>query len=292
MSTQVRGGLPVYIGRVPLLYAVGAGGLKTLTNEYSMQFDGVDDYIQAEIPVDGYNDATLRTFSFWVKIDTLAVSYTPFFCGYGVVNVFRYSNSCGIKTHLGVSKLRWSLEVFATTAGCYYETEAIDGSGAAPDLTDGNWHHIVIYNPVDSTANNGDIVNCKIWLDGSLLTGTGYPGTAAVRGFSSGGLCLGAGNSGGSSAQIYLNGNIDEFAYWDNLELTDDQVLDIYDATSAGEVADLNSLDTGPTRWYRTGDLANYQPPQWLLPEVTNGDKVGNYSFDFDGASRVYRFRR
>tara|TARA_R110002020_G_scaffold72164_1_gene185711 strand:+ start:2236 stop:4455 length:2220 start_codon:yes stop_codon:yes gene_type:complete len=30
---------------------------------------------------------------------------------------------------------------------------------------------------------------------------------------------------------------------------------------------------------------ATYQPPQWLVPENTNTDKVGNYSFDFDGSA-------
>ena len=30
---------------------------------------------------------------------------------------------------------------------------------------------------------------------------------------------------------------------------------------------------------------ATYQPPQWLVPENNNTDKVGNYSFDFDGSA-------
>ena len=28
---------------------------------------------------------------------------------------------------------------------------------------------------------------------------------------------------------------------------------------------------------------ATYQPPQWLIPDNANTDKIGNYSFDFDG---------
>ena len=30
---------------------------------------------------------------------------------------------------------------------------------------------------------------------------------------------------------------------------------------------------------------ATYQPPQWLVPENINTDKVGNYSFNLDGTA-------
>ena len=29
---------------------------------------------------------------------------------------------------------------------------------------------------------------------------------------------------------------------------------------------------------------ATYQPPQWLIPDNANTDKVGNYCFDLDGS--------
>ena len=30
---------------------------------------------------------------------------------------------------------------------------------------------------------------------------------------------------------------------------------------------------------------ATYQPSQWLIPKNENTDKVGNYSFQFDGSA-------
>ena len=30
---------------------------------------------------------------------------------------------------------------------------------------------------------------------------------------------------------------------------------------------------------------ATYQPSQWLIPENSNTDKVGNYSFQLDGTA-------
>ena len=34
---------------------------------------------------------------------------------------------------------------------------------------------------------------------------------------------------------------------------------------------------------------ATYQPTQWLIPDNANTDKVGNYSFQFDGAfDKIY----
>ena len=33
-----------------------------------------------------------------------------------------------------------------------------------------------------------------------------------------------------------------------------------------------------------------YQPSQWLMPENSNTDKVGNYSFEFDGVADYIDF--
>ena len=258
-----------------VVYKDDAGCTPSFTNTKSLNFDGVDDYTKAGITLDSYNNAVIRTFSFWVKINTLN-TYTPFFSGLGATGaLFRYSNMCGVVN----GKIRWQMEEgFASSGGVYIETEAVDGSGSAPNVADGNWHHVVVYNAVDSTANKANVVNCKVYLDGSELTNNiENTGTQAVRGFPKGFLCLGTGYP-----TSYLEGNIDEFAYWDNHELSSSDVTTIY---NGGSPTDLSLFDTPPTSWYRMGDSSTYQQPQILMPENTNKDKVSNYSLNFDGVN-------
>ena len=242
----------------------------------SMSYDGVDDYIKADIGVEAYKQSTIRSFSFWVKINTLN-TFTPFFCGKGTGTLFRYTNVFGVRS----GRLRWSLEGLNQSTACYIETELVDGTGTAPNIGDGNWHHLVLYNAVDSHTNKANVVDSKIYLDGSELTNTTEnTGTAAVRGFEAGVVCLGAGLTSGSSGQIYLDGLIDEFAYWNNHELTSSQVNDIYNSGTPNE---LSTVSPSSTAWYQLGENGSWNSPQWLLPQETNKDKVSNYSFEFDG---------
>ena len=218
-----------------------------IANNYSMTFDGTN-YIAAPIPGDPYGTATIRSYSFWIK--TTSTSLQPLFSGIGPISLFRYTNQL-YKT--ASNQLLWS-----------YDSSPIYGSTICQAITtnpitinDGNWHHIVLYAPVDSSANRNNISNTKIYVDGLDLALTTQPGTSAIRGFQSTGeseIVFGAGNSGGSSAQIYLDGNIDEFAYWDNSELSQETIEKIYNTTNnnTGKVADLTETPEGaPTAWYR-----------------------------------------
>jgi len=251
----------------------------SFSSSKSMSYDGVDDYILAPIPLEAFNVATIRSFSFWVKINTLNVN-TPFFGDTGsTAALFRRANNCGV--HSG--RIRWALEGLSTTSGCFIATEKVDGTGTAPNIGDGNWHHVAVYNAVDNSSNRANIVDCKIWLDGNELTNdTENAGTASVRGFTGGELALGAGLSNGSSGQIYLDGNIDEFAYFTNYQLTDLDVSTIY---NSGVPNNLDDLSTPPTAWYRMGENGSWKSPQWLLLENSNVDnsRISNYSLQFDG---------
>ena len=232
------------------------GGGSSFSNLYSIEFDGIDEYMKAPItPEISWDTATIRSYSFWVKINTIgAGGFTPLFTGNGGVvgTAFcRWSNSLGTKA----GALRWALETWNTTSGCYISTEKVDGTDPLlPNIYDGLWHHIVVYNAVDNHANRGNIVDCEIYLDGSVLTKTiENVGTASIRGMRGDAIVFGAGNVGGSNStyERYLEGNIDEFAYWDNYELTPTEVTEIW---NGGTPTDLNLLSTTPTEWYRFGD--------------------------------------
>ena len=243
------------------VYKDVAGCTPAFSSTNSMNFDGIDEYIKAPIPVEAYQQSTIRSFSFWVKINTLA-TYTPLFGGFGVTNLFRYANNFGIIN----GRLQWSLEglnVNSNITSC--TTELVNGSGTATNVADGNWHHIVIYNPVDNYTNRANITNCKIYLDGAVLTNdTVNSGTQAIRGFTGGGLVLGAGNTGSWDGQIYLDGLIDEFAYWNNHELTSTQVLDIY---NEGSPTDLSTVSPSVNSWYRMGENGTWNGSKWTFTD-------------------------
>ena len=245
----------------------------------SFNFDGVDNYMTAPIPVDAFKVATIRSFSFWVKINTLN-TFTPLFSDTSNSgSLFRRSNGFGVQS----GRLRWALESLNVSNAVYIDTEKVDGTGTAPNIGDGNWHHVAVYNSVDSHTNKANIVNSKIYLDGNKLTNfTVNNGSASVRGMTGGNIAFGGGNTNGFSAQVYLDGLIDEFAYFTNYELTDSDVTAIY---GTGVPNNLNDLSTPPTAWYRCGENANYKSPQWLMPENSNfaNSRFSNYSFEFDG---------
>tara|TARA_B100000900_G_scaffold397005_1_gene396880 strand:+ start:907 stop:2106 length:1200 start_codon:yes stop_codon:yes gene_type:complete len=221
---------------------------RTLANSFSMSFDGVDSYIEAPITKKLTGTATIRTFSFWVKTSSTE-TFLSFFSDVGGGN-FRYTNNFYFIN--SSQKLLWSLDsspTFGLTICQAITTNTVN-------INDGNWHHIVLYNPVDSNANRADISNTKIYVDGVSQALTTNVGTANIRGMRSGNLAIGAGFAGSKN---YLNGKIDEFAYWDNIELTSGQVQEIYNLTNnnTGKTANLNKLEyttTNPTAWYRMGD--------------------------------------
>jgi hypothetical protein len=226
-----------------------------ISNTFSMNFDSASSqYVTAPITQDAYNTATIRTFSFWVKTSSTE-NYLPFFSDKGSGN-FRYTNNFHFLT--GSQKLMWSLDSTSSFGGAI--CQAITTNTVS--INDGNWHHIVLYNPVDSSTNRANISNTKIYVDGVSQDLTTNAGTAAVRGMTSGNLAISAGNFGGSTRQIYLDGNMDEFAYWDNIELGSDEVQEIYNATNnnTGKVLDLNTdynnytSSSNLTYWNRMGE--------------------------------------
>jgi len=238
----------------------------TFQNLFSVNFDGVDDYTNASINIDAYKVATIRSFNFWVKINTLN-TFTPLISGFGKINLFRYANNFGINQ----GRLQWSLEGLTNHLnGNWVKSELVDGNGIAPNIADGNWHNVSFYNAVDSQANNVNMTNCKIYLDGTLLNNDIVnTGSTAIRGFSNGGFVVGAGSAGGSSGQIYLDGNIDEVAYWDNSELTAIDVTAIY---NSGVPTDLNLLPTIPNGWYRNGDPTGQASYPTIIDEGINNN--------------------
>jgi len=259
------------------------GGPRRKFSTFSFDFDGIDEYVRADIVGGGFGSAVERNFSFWFKHSGyVSGSYNPFFCGGGLgttTSRFRYKNGAGIiATGSGLPRIRWvvggnGFGVVATTGGtvCYAESEVVDGSGLAPNIIDGNWHHVFIYNPVTSDSNRADISNTKICLDGYQLSLTTNAGTESIRGFSDT-ISIGGGSLGTAGSDVYTNGLIDEFAYWDGSVLSSAAISEISEKPK-----NLNSLSNAvsTSSWYRLGDEADFSGGVWTLTDQGSNGSGG-----------------
>ena len=96
--------------------------------------------------------------------------------------------------------------------------------------SDGNWHHIV------TTFKKSDTTRYKIYIDGALVASTGGYNNDVYA--SSDAFQIGVNNG-----TNYMNGNIDEVAFW-KTKLTLSDVQNIY---NSGVPNDLSSLS--PISW-------------------------------------------
>lgn len=195
--------------------------LVTVSNNYSMAFDGTGSYVN--IPSDPLKDgATNFSFSTWVKKDASATGNHTILQSWQSPAwlLFRYASG---NLHL----------YFGSTTIVISETLSSLG------LDNNNWNHIAIVNEHDNSK-------VKIYVNGDLK----YTKTQQ-KAYQSNTQPL---QIGGGTYPNYWNGEIDEVGIF-NRALTDSQVKLIYVATSTNKSIKLSSLPGGaPVVWYRMGD--------------------------------------
>ena len=191
--------------------------INDINNIYSLDFDGVDDYVN--LGVTGMSAAkNTGSISAWIKLNTVSASG----------NIFRMqvdaNNSIFVFYHAGDNELRAVYKAGGTT-NLAVTTDAIEG--------DGLWHHVA------STWNHtGNVV---LYLDGVAKQTTAISGTFTG---SIGSANIGANTTGGG----FWNGKIDEVGLY-NAELTSDNVKDIYN-----EGFPKGQGGTSLIGWWKMGD--------------------------------------
>ena len=201
----------------------GAGPFEytPIDNNYSMEFDGVDDYISVPSFTTSGDDLTI---SLWLKAENLGSGDPNGAFVYGDANNFIYYNLNEV--------------IYAKVNG--NTSILVANSGGVPQIFGtGNWHHLAI-------TKSGSTLTW--WIDGVSYADLGTSGT--------GGFTMNY--IGGASGPLYpLNGNLDEIAIWDK-SLSDSTIEAIYNTTNdsdTGQVADLSETSEGaPVAWYRMGD--------------------------------------
>ena len=236
---------------------VGAGGGGGgFTNTYSLDYDGVDDFVNTGY-ISVLNNASTFTFSGWYKQTTLD-QFNPLFESFVDAN-----NWLGAYTFTdGNMYLQFAPGSVSNTSYGYFDYSTVVTANVWFNLT-------IVYD--GSSSTNADKLKC--YIDGVQisLTFVRIIPTLTPSGINTFNICRSDKFSGNGL------GNSDEVALWDSVV----NIGDVWDGS--GAATDLSLLATPPTNWYRNGDNGAYKSPQWLIPNNENKDKVSNYSFDFDG---------
>ena len=182
-----------------------------LANTYSMEFDGVNDYI------DLGTDSSLDIFG----------------SDFSVSLWFKHSNSSGsarAMIEIGASSYTGKMAItlgFTSNTGVGFAVGSNWYTNAGSGFNDGNWHHMV-------ATRTG--TTYKIYIDSQEITASAPSGSYSYTNANS----IGKGNFGGNFA-----GKLDEIAFW-NTVLGETAIQEIYNATNnnTGKALDLTQ-DSG-----------------------------------------------
>lgn len=209
--------------------AVTAAGI---ANNYSMNFDGVNDYIKTGSTFSIFDGLSKLSISMWVKWDNVS-SFRI------LASLTRNSTQtnyvwmlCNINNHL---------RFYGTNTNEYCYSNYV--------LTANTWTHVSVV--VDKTQSIGEN-RCRIYINGSDETWSGYSSFyASVFDTSNSPLYIGENQNGHYNPML---GEMDEVAIW-NTALTSTQVQSIYDATGTNLTKDLSTIEPSNLKyWNRMGD--------------------------------------
>lgn len=212
----------------------GGGSLATVSNAFSMTFNGIDDFIKVNNQGQNLGISESISFSTWVK---LPLNYNG-------------GSNPRIATFMGED---WIFGFRGgSTRGAYlliYNTDGtVNSIHDGTTINDTNWHHVAA--TYDGTSNTNGL---KIYIDGINTTSATATSTG-IRSFTTNGTTIGA-------WRVYnptypLQGSLDELAVFD-YELDGSTIESIYSASlplGSNVTADLSTLSTPPVAWYRMGD--------------------------------------
>ena len=193
-------------------------GGASFPNTYSLDFDGVDDYVDCGVSTWLDNSDTI-TISAWVK---------P--AGTGTMDIVRRMDGASADFYLWISPSLNRIDWFVGNNGA--RTTSVT-------LNVGQWYHL--FACYDKNLNDGTDFN--LYLDGVSVATADGSNTTEV------------GVESMTIGENYYSsyGNIDEVAVWKT-----DQRSEVANVYNSGTPTDLKELTTPPDVWYRMGDGASF----------------------------------
>ena len=203
----------------------GTSGGTPFTNQYSVSFDGSDDYISTGLDVGG---ASALTVSAWVKHDTVGNA--------AIVTQYAGPNNRAFRLAMYPNTSSWAglrLDAYNSSNTNFGANYLLD-----PVISSGVWYHAAFV------------------FTGSAITvyynGNASPTVSMTGVLDSVTRNVDIGSSGGTSD--FMSGNIDEVAIFDSA-LSASDISTLRGGASAGTLgvpADISSLN--PVGWWRMGD--------------------------------------
>lgn len=225
--------LPSFVGTV----APASGG--AFTNQYSVSFDGSDDYMSFGTDT-FFNTGSAFSFSSWVKLDSFHNTYQT-------IAQFKTNHSKGFQLLLSDSSAYQGLNIGSddTTNMMKAKTTSVASS------TFLSWANIVLtYNGSGGSTSS----NYKIYINGSEKALGATSAYSPLTNFNS----IASGNNGSS---FFMEGLIDEVAIF-NAELSSTQVTNIYKGEESGGSGGTNGVP---------GDLSTFNPVGYWRMGDNNG---------------------
>lgn len=210
---------------IPFRGNMGVQTISPFVNTYSLDFDGINDYVNLGDSDDfsfgdGATDSAF-TISAWIKMDSTS-GFRIFNKYAGSVNEYSFGTG-------GSNKLQ--MFIFDSSSNFKYRARVYNTI-----LNTGQWYHVATtYDGVGGTNAQDGI---KIYVDGVRVDDSSV----------SGGTYLAMGNKTtpvyiGKLDSSYANGSIDEVSVFDSVV----DIADLWDGS--GKPTDLTSLS--PIAWYR-----------------------------------------
>jgi hypothetical protein len=221
-SAQLRG-IGIYNGvEIP----AGSG----FSNTKSLDFDGVDDYVNCGNVTD-LDNAPNASWSFWMKPSATGLRY-----------MFSAYQGGGPNQQIQFHKKGTGVSIRLRGQG-YVGGTPIMFNESSQSWNLGSWYHVV----VTFDGSESDAQKVKVYINDSALTNTSSGAAITNINTTTSDFYIAAYNSSNEFA-----GNIDEFAIFDTT-LSASDVTSIY---NSGTPADLTSLN--PVAWWRMGDDATF----------------------------------
>lgn len=214
------------------------------TNQYSMAFDGVDEYAKGGSTFSTLDGGDKLTISMWVKVTSLAAARMLFH--------IPKNTTAGNSQVLVFLRTNGQLDISVSTLTGFMRSN----TGV---ITAGNWHHILLCFDLSLTTAQ----KIRPFVDGvDVYNVANNPPTTFPT--STGAIWL------GEEANGYLApflGNMDEVAIW-----TSDERANVADIYNGGTPSDLSQLATPPQHWWRMGDADTFST-DWTFT-----DNAGSYN--------------
>lgn len=248
-----------------LVVGAGAPPPPPFVNDYSLYFDGIDDYVSTNSKI----IASDITLSGWVNFNGSYSNFSAHFPMSITPSNITVPNETLGRFYKDGSKLQIAIQCYDNT-GANFSTYYVDNT----TLEGAGWQHICLtYNATTKHIYaylNGVAQNwVKIF---GASTPVPFLTAVSTRLYESD-LTIGRVKPTTSTGTFL--GLVDEVSTYNRI-LTQEEITSISAAPS-----DLTSLS--PIAWYRMGDNGSYKSPQWLIPNNENKDKVSNYSYQFEG---------